>query len=128
MRIEHRHEAFRDQRGTIVDLVSHQVFEHATLVASVAGAVRGNHVHPLSTQAAFVLAGRLRVLAQVPGGPVEARTVDPGTLVTHDAGEAHTFIALEDAVFLVLTHGPRGGVDFESDTIRVPPLQDPEGA
>ena len=36
-----------------------------------------------------------------------------------DVYEAHALHALEDSVLLILTRGPRGGEDYESDTYRL---------
>ena len=49
---------------------------------------------------------------------VEAK-VKSGDLVSHDFFEAHSFEALTDASFLVLSTGLRTGRDYEKDTYRL---------
>ena len=107
-----------DARGCIVDVVQDTPFEHAALIRSKPGAVRGNHYHRASTQYVLVLSGRLRVTTRMPG--CEAKTVDvgEGDLVINEPLERHAMTALENTAFLVLTHGPRGGDHYESDTFR----------
>jgi quercetin dioxygenase-like cupin family protein len=119
MKVEYREIAFKDERGLIIDIVQDQEFEHATLIASKAGARRGDHYHKLSVQTVYVLSGRLQVLAQWPDREVETVELGPGAIVTNEAFERHAMIALEDSLFLVLTKGPRGGDKFEEDTYRL---------
>jgi hypothetical protein len=46
--------------------------------------------------------------------------VEVGDLITSEPNEIHTLQFLdEDSECVVFTEGPRGGVDYESDTYRV---------
>lgn len=118
MIFEHRDPANLDERGFIVDVVQDSEFQHATVISSIKGAVRGNHYHKETVQSVFVLLGKVMVSWRVPGGGVEHRILAPGDLVTHPPLERHAVTALEDSSFLVLTRGPRGGDHYESDTFR----------
>ena len=117
--IEHPAVAFRDERGSISDLVEHEGFDSASIITSTAGAVRGNHYHNDTYQVIYVLSGTLRLVTQMPGGVVTERTVNAGDLIRTPPAERHAFQATVDATLLVLTRGPRGGGNFESDTIRL---------
>ena len=110
--------AHEDERGLIVDIVQSEQFEHATVITSVAGSVRGHHYHKESIQKVFILSGKMLALTRRPGEEREEIEVNAGDLITHEVNERHAFVALEDTTFLVLTRGPRGGTDYESDTYR----------
>jgi len=105
--------AFEDDRGTISDLFE----EHrsgVTRVRTKAGAIRGNHLHKLTTQWTYVLSGRLRVTT----GEQEIE-VGPGEMVINKPGEPHAWDALEDTDCIVIARGPRAGRNYESDTYRL---------
>lgn len=109
----------RDHRGTITDIVQGIDFQHATIITSRAGARRGDHYHKESTQYVYVVSGVLQALAQMPGGELQAGVVRAGDLVVNEPLEHHALVAISDATFLVLTNGPRGGDQYESDTFRL---------
>ncbi len=111
--------AFTDERGTITDILVREPLEYVTVITSRNGAVRGNHYHKDTTQWVYVVEGRLRVLSQMPGEPTRDEILEKGDLVVHVPRESHAMIALDDAVFLVFTRGPRGGEDYEKDTYRL---------
>lgn len=105
---------FEDDRGTITDLGTSGDFDAITIVATRAGAVRGNHFHPRTTQWAHVVSGRLLVT----DGEREVE-LRPGDTVMDLPGEPHAWRALEDTVCVVWVRGPRAGADYESDTVRL---------
>ena len=110
---------FRDARGEIIDLVEQEPFDSASLITTVAGAVRGNHYHLDTYQVTYVLSGRLRVVTQMPDAPVVTRIAEAGDLVRTRPSESHAVQSLTDSTMLVLTRGPRGGRNYESDTHRL---------
>ena len=61
----------------------------------------------------------MKCLAQKPQHKVMMATVEQGDLVSHDLLESHSFEALEDTLFLVLSSGLRTGKDYEKDTYRL---------
>ena len=119
LEIQQPQPAYTDDRGVITDVLVKVPMEHVTLITSCRGSVRGNHYHQDTTQWVYVIEGRLQLLAQKPGQPVQVVEVERGALVTHGPMESHTMVALEDSVFMVFTRGPRGGADYESDTFRL---------
>ena len=108
-----------DERGSITDIVEQVDFNGATIIRSKVGSVRGNHFHKKTIQYVYVLSGKMKCLAQKPQQKVMMVIVEPGDLVSHDLFEAHSFEALEDTLFLVLSSGLRTGKDYEKDTYRL---------
>ena len=108
-----------DERGSITDIVEQVDFNGATIILSKSGSVRGNHFHKKTIQHVYVLSGKMKCLAQKPQEEVMMATVEQGDLVSHDLLESHSFEALEDTLFLVLSSGLRTGKDYEKDTYRL---------
>jgi quercetin dioxygenase-like cupin family protein len=122
--------AFRDDRGDIVDLLSHEAIDAVTLVTFRKGAVRGNHHHRETHQWNYLVSGRLMVRSRRPGEEAEEAVMAPGDFCLASPGESHALRALEDSTLMVFTRGPRGGKEYETDTFRdgdplIPP--DPPG-
>ena len=109
----------KDERGSIRDIVEQIDFNGATIILSKSGSVRGNHFHKKTIQHIYVLSGKMKCLAQKPQQKVIMATVEQGDLVSHDLLESHSFEALEDTLFLVLSSGLRTGKDYEKDTYRL---------
>ena len=51
---------FEDSRGYILDILYSQNFNHATIIYSKKGSIRGNHYHKKTTQITFVLSGEVK--------------------------------------------------------------------
>ncbi len=111
--------SFRDDRGEIIDVLKKGVIEYVTIIRSNKGAVRANHFHKDTYQYVYVLDGLLRVVSQMPGEPPTEVRLEAGDMILNVPDERHAFEALADTTFLVLTRGPRGGDDYESDTFRL---------
>jgi quercetin dioxygenase-like cupin family protein len=111
--------SFRDDRGEIIDVLKKGTIEYVTIIRSRQGAVRANHFHKDTYQYVYVLDGSLRVVSQMPGEPASEAVLQAGDLILNVPQERHAFEALSDTTFLVLTRGPRGGDDYESDTYRL---------
>jgi quercetin dioxygenase-like cupin family protein len=107
-----------DFRGSIVDIVVNEEFQHATMIMSLAGSVRGHHYHKQTIQKVFVVNGRMYSFTRKPGEEIVRVELCAGDVVTHEPNERHALVALTDCSFLVLTNGPRGGDRYESDTYR----------
>jgi quercetin dioxygenase-like cupin family protein len=118
-------DSFTDHRGTITDLLVTPL-DAVTRITSVAGAIRGNHVHAETTQWTLVLSGRLAIVTEKDG--YRRRTeYAPGEMACEEPGVPHAWLALTDTEVLVFTKGPRSGAAYESDTQRLTvPLIDPE--
>lgn len=121
MRVTHPPVRFTDARGAITDIVQREAFDAATIITTRKGAVRGNHWHAQTVQFMYLVSGRMRIASQIPGRAVERVEVRTGDLVLDEPLERHAMRALEDTTFVVLTRGPRGGTDYESDTHRLGP-------
>ena len=108
-----------DERGSITDIVEQVDFNGATIILSKSGSVRGNHFHKKTIQHVYILSGKMKCLAQKPQQKVMMAIVEQGDLVSHDLLESHSFEALENTLFLVLSSGLRTGKDYEKDTYRL---------
>ena len=104
---------FEDARGVIQDLLG--PVDAVTTIFTRAGHVRGNHVHPNTTQWIYVVSGQMLVSH---GG--ERLTFGDGQLFEEPAAIPHAWRALRDTHVMVFTKGPRSGAAYESDTRRLP--------
>jgi quercetin dioxygenase-like cupin family protein len=111
--------SFRDKRGDIIDLISKEKINAVTLITFKKGAVRGNHCHKRTTQWNYVLSGKIKLLAQMPGKNVAEIIAKKGDFVVTFPGEKHALIGMKTSELLVLTKGPRGGKEYENDTFRL---------
>ena len=88
-------------------------------------AVRGNHFHKKSTQYAFVISGKLKMLtAKVDKngkliGKTTKEIISKNILIEHKPYCAHAFKALEKSNMLAFVNGIRGGKNYEKDTFRL---------
>lgn len=111
---------FTDARGTITDIFVNSPKDHATVITSKKGAVRGNHYHKKTVQYDFVLSGRLTVFTKkINGKKIYRNELKAYDLAIHQPEEIHTLVADEDSVFLAFADGVRGGEKYENDTFRV---------
>jgi quercetin dioxygenase-like cupin family protein len=107
---------FTDERGRIQDLLGHA--DAVTEIITRAGAVRGNHVHKLTTQWTYVVSGQLQV-AWLEDDGVHTRDAQACDFIREPAGIPHAWKAVTDCIVLVLTRGPRAATEYERDTIRL---------
>jgi len=114
--------AFRDNRGTITDLLNDVEIRHVAVLQSVAGSVRGNHYHVQSSQFNYVIAGKVEVVTRDPKGEATRGFFSKGDFFLTPPHCEHAMRFLEDSEILVLTTKPRSGGGYEEDTIR---LKDP---
>jgi oxalate decarboxylase/phosphoglucose isomerase-like protein (cupin superfamily) len=116
----------KDDRGEITDIMVKENIDYVTLITSTKGSTRGNHYHKKTDQWVYILEGKIKMLTQMPDGPVILTMLQKGDLAKTGFMERHAMIALEDSSFMVFTRGPRGGDDYETDTYRLSePLSDP---
>jgi quercetin dioxygenase-like cupin family protein len=111
--VSSRHE---DDRGVIQDLLG--TIDAVTEITTKAGAIRGNHVHRLTTQWTYVVSGSM-TFAWTEDDGRHVKLYETGALVTESAGVPHAWKAVTDTVVLVFTKGPRSGEAYESDTQRL---------
>lgn len=111
--------AFHDQRGDIVDLIQNENINAVTIITITKGAVRGNHFHKQTFQWNYIMSGKMKLVTQHPGAAVEELTMEKGDFALTVPNESHALVGLEECEVLVLTKGPRGGKEYESDTFRL---------
>jgi oxalate decarboxylase/phosphoglucose isomerase-like protein (cupin superfamily) len=119
--------SFADARGEIIDLVENEVINAVTIVTFRKGSVRGNHYHKNTKQWNYLLSGKIKLVCQTPGAEVKEVEMKEGDFVLTLPDERHALLGLEDSRLLVLTHGPRGGKDYETDTFRLENPLIPQG-
>lgn len=122
MKLERIETSFEDVRGKIIDIVSNETMNAATLITLSTGAIRANHYHNHTIQWNYIISGRINVIIENNVHERNELILNPGDLLKITEGEKHAFKSLEDSVMLVFSQGPRGGKDYETDTIR---LSDP---
>lgn len=126
MKVSRLKVAFKDSRGSILDILDDVDLNSATLITNKKGAVRANHFHKKTVQYTFVLSGRVKYVSKGPRGRKSA-VLEAGDLAMSPPNEAHATEALTDAAFLALSRGPRHGRNYEADTFRlVKPLLSPK--
>lgn len=115
-------EVHQDHRGIIADVFYGTSINHVCILKSEPNTIRGNHYHKKTIQHTLLMKGKMEYYWQKVGSdePIHSITLEIGDLVTSEPNEIHTLKFLdEDSECVVFTEGPRGGVDYESDTFRV---------
>jgi dTDP-4-dehydrorhamnose 3,5-epimerase-like enzyme len=114
--------SFKDDRGSIIDIFYKKDINHGCVISNTPGAVRGNHYHNHTIQYTYILAGNLTYYSQ----PVDksesvlAYDASAGDFIISDPKEIHAMKAgANGCVFIAFAEGPRGGEDYETDTVRV---------
>ena len=120
MKIQKNKINFKDKRGFILDVIYKKKFNHATLIYTKRGAVRGNHYHKKTTQISFLINGSchyyyrnflLRKLKKIKLNKFDYVITKPQ--------EVHSFKFLKNSLMMVFSKGLRGGKDYENDTFRI---------
>ena len=119
--------AFEDHRGMILDILEGESVDAGTYISFKNRAVRANHFHKETTQWNYVLSGKLKYCNKVlekdmledSQAEMTEETLYPGDFCVSYPWEAHAFKGIEDSEMLVLTKGPRSGMDYEKDTFRL---------
>lgn len=115
-------EVHEDNRGTIADVFYGTSINHVCVIKSNPNAVRGNHYHKKTVQHTLLIKGKMEYAWKKADStdPAQSVVLEIGDLVTSEPNEIHTLKFLdEESECVVFTEGPRGGVDYESDTFRV---------
>jgi quercetin dioxygenase-like cupin family protein len=128
MKVRHVETAFEDARGSIADILEDETIEHVSLLTTVKGSVRGNHYHRETDQWLYIVTGALEYAIRNADG-ISSGVVRAGDVLQTGPMESHALVAIEDTTMVVMTRGPRGGREYESDTYRLAePLIEPEPA
>jgi len=111
--------SFHDERGKITDLLEGEVIHAVTVITFQKGAVRANHYHKATFQWNYIMSGKVKLITQMPGEDKIETVLVKGDFALTVPNERHALVGLEDSELLVLTKGPRGGKEYESDTFRI---------
>lgn len=111
--------SFEDERGKIIDLIQNETINAVTIITFKKGAVRGNHYHKETFQWNYLISGKIKLLSQIPNHGVVETIMKKGDLLVTGPDEKHALVGCEESELLVLTKGPRGGKEYESDTFRL---------
>lgn len=115
-------EVHEDTRGKIADVFYGTSINHVCVITSNPNSIRGNHYHKKTTQHTLLTKGKMQYVWKKVDStePPQVVELQIGDLVTSEPNEIHTLKFLdEESECVVFTEGPRGGVDYESDTFRV---------
>ena len=114
--------SFVDQRGSITDIFYSKSINHGCVITNTPGSVRGNHYHNHTIQYTYIVTGELMYYSK-PVGSTEAASMfyaKTGDFIISEPLEIHAMKAGENGcVFMAFAEGPRGGQDYETDTVRV---------
>lgn len=119
MKITQIAKAHEDARGSIADILEDEIIEHVTMITTARGAVRGNHYHRETYQWVYLVSGAMRYAVREGEGELKTGTVSAGDVLMTGPEEVHALEALDDTVMVVMTRGPRGGREYETDTFRL---------
>ena len=113
---------FTDDRGSITDIFHLVDMNSGCLITNTPGAIRANHYHKLTTQYTYVLTGSIDYYSKPVDSkePANVITAGPGDFIISEPNEIHAWrTGPEGCTLIAFAQGPRGGEDYESDTIRV---------
>ena len=119
--------AFEDHRGIILDILEGQKIDAVTYISFKNSAIRANHYHKETTQWNYVLSGELKYcnklidkdLYESTDNEIFEEVLYPGDFCVSHPWEAHAFKGIKESEMLVLTRGPRSGMNYEKDTFRL---------
>ncbi len=117
-------EKFADERGEIIPL-SDLTMDSAVMISSKKGTVRANHYHQTDWHLCYVVSGSIDYYHRPHGSDDEPEHVhvNTGELFFTPPLVDHAMVFPEDTVFLTLGRNPRDQETYESDVVRIPPLQ-----
>ncbi len=116
-------EPFIDARGEILNLID-APFMSASVIRSVKGSVRANHYHKTDYHYCWLQSGGLRYFHRPVGetSPPQEWIIRPGQVFFTPPMYEHAMHFTEDSVLLCLARNNREMANYESDTVRVPPI------
>ena len=110
--------SFADERGMIANILEEPI-NHAAIITSKFGSIRGNHYHPKQFQYAYLISGRYESISKdinSKKSKISSKIIKPGNLVITPPMVAHAMRFLEDSVLLNLTTGHRDSNKFTEHT------------
>ena len=114
--------AFKDDRGTISDILLGENIQHVGIITSKINSLRGSHFHKLATQYNYILSGKIELKvknALDERSSIEKIILEEGDFVKIPPNVIHALKALTDSTFLVFTSEARIDDNYEDDTYRV---------
>ena len=117
-------EPFVDERGEIRNLID-APFTSAAVIASVKGAVRGNHYHKTDSHYCWLQRGEMVYLHRPAGaaGPAKRLTVKAGQMFYTPPMVEHAMHFTQDSALFVFAKNNREMANYEADIVRIPPLE-----
>lgn len=120
MKILNNENLIVDSRGFIQDLASETQINTVTQIFSHANSIRANHYHKLTEQYNYVAKGSLILAVRDNiNSPITYTNFKEGDFFLIEKNEHHAIRFLDESLLLVMTIGPRGGKDYETDTYRL---------
>lgn len=104
---------FEDERGSLVQL-AHTGYQQVNVVTSKAGVLRGNHYHKQSTEAFYVVSGRVEVTLSR-GNELEKIVFGCGEFFQISPYTVHSMYYPEDTILVALYDIPIEREDGEKD-------------
>ncbi|MEL0105594.1 MAG: cupin domain-containing protein [Rhodospirillaceae bacterium] len=117
-------EKFTDERGEIIPL-SDLTMDSAVMISSKKGTVRANHYHQTDWHLCYVISGSIDYYHRPHGSTDDPDHVHvkTGELFFTPPLVDHAMVFPEDTVFLTLGRNPRDQETYESDVVRIPPIE-----
>jgi len=113
---------FKDERGTIVDILEDKNIKHVGIIVSFPGSIRGNHYHKKATQWTYVIDGKIKIYYKYlksRDSKIECFGMNPGDIIELPPLTIHAIEALEKSTLLILTNQSRKEGSYEYDTFRI---------
>ena len=114
--------SFKDERGTIVDVLEDKNIKHVGIIVSFPGSIRGNHYHKKSIQWTYVIDGKIKLYSKRlknKNSKTECFVMEPGDIIKLPPLTIHAIEALEKSTLLILTNQSRKNNSYEYDTFRI---------
>lgn len=103
---------FADHRGKITGLMQNKEWKEVNYIESFKGTVRGNHYHKKTTEAFFIIDGKIQVsTSDIQTGIKKEFTIEKGDVTIINPMILHTFKILEDARWINMLSEPMGAFD-----------------
>lgn len=110
--------SFVDERGAISNILEEPI-NHAAIITSKAGSIRGNHYHPKQIQYVYLISGKYESVSKDiknRDSKMQSKIIKPGSLVITPPMVAHAMRFLKDSILLNLTTGQRDSNKFSEHT------------
>ena len=115
---------FVDARGEIKNLID-APFTSAAVIASVKGAVRGNHYHKNDYHYCWLQSGEMEYFHRPRGSRQKPGCwiIKPGQMFYTPPQYEHAMVFTKKSVLFVFARNNREMKNYEADTIRIAPIQ-----